>query len=121
MRSSIRISPPNSILFVSDPDGGKAPYPVRGALILSTQSCISFGCYPEQDGPTEVILGKAHEVAPGDLPAFDGRLETPARAIVVSTVERETVLEMNVPDTHARVRIWLNHPRWPDKVIIGVG
>jgi hypothetical protein len=120
MYSSTRISPPNSLLFVSDTDGGKAPYPVRDALILSSPSCISVACYPEQDGQTEVVLGKAHEVDPGDSPVFDSDLETPNRAVIVSTVERETVLEASVPTTRTHVRIWLNHPQWPDKVIIGL-
>jgi len=26
-----------------------------------------------------------------------------------------------VPEGHTRVRIWLSHPRWPDKVIVGLG
>ena len=121
MPSSTKISPPNSLLFVSDVDGGDAPYPERGPLILSTPSCISVACYPEQDGPTEVILGKIEEVDPGDRSAFDGDMETPNRSVVVSTVERETILELDVSDTRTHVRIWVSHPRWPDKVIIGVG
>jgi hypothetical protein len=121
MSCSNKIRPVNSLVFISDRDGGEAPYPVRGALILSTPSCISVGCYPEQDGPTEITLGKASELDPGTQPAFDGDLETPHHAVIVSTVERSTVLQSAVPDTRTRVRIWLSHPRWPDKVIIGLG
>ena len=121
MPSSTKISPPNSLLFISDIDGGDAPYPERGPLILSTPSCISVACYPEQDGPTEVTLGKMEAVDPGDRPAFDDDLETPGRAVRVSTVEGDTILEMKVPQTRTHVRIWVSHSRWPDKVIIGVG
>jgi hypothetical protein len=121
MYSSKNIRPVNSLLFVSDPAGGVVPEWIQGPLILSTSSCISVGCYPEQDGPTEVILGRAGEVDPGDHPAFDGNLETPGRSVVISTVEGETVLEARVPDTHTRTRIWLNDSRWPDKVIVGWG
>jgi hypothetical protein len=120
MFTSKSIRPVNSLLFVSDPTGGIVPEWVRGELILSTPSCISVGCYPEQDGPTEVILGTAQEVDPGGNPAFHGDLETPNRAVVVSTVERETVLEAKVPETRTHVRIWINHLRWPDKVIVGL-
>jgi hypothetical protein len=119
-QNSVKISPPNSLLFISDTDGGNAPYPERGPLILSTPSCISVGCYPEQDGPTQVILGKMQEVDPGDHPAFDGDLETPNRAVVVSTVERTTILQAKVHNTRTHVRIWVSHPRWPDKVTIGL-
>jgi hypothetical protein len=121
MSRSIKVSPPNSLVFVSDADGGKAPYPIRGSLILSTPSCISVGCYPEQDGQTEITLGKTQEVDPGHQPAFDGSLETPNRVVAVSTVEGNTILESNVPGIRTHVRTWVNHPRWPDKVIVGWG
>jgi hypothetical protein len=90
-------------------------------MILATSSCISFRCYPEQDGPTEVVLGMIGEVVPGGQPEFDGYLETPNHAVVISTVERETVLETKVPETRTRVSIWLSDLRWPDKVVIGLG
>lgn len=121
MSAVARVRPINSLLFLSDPNGGEPPVPVRGPMILSTASCISFRCYPEQDGPTEVVLGAARDVGPGRQPEFEGDLETPNRAVVVSTVEEETVLETKVPDARTHVRIWLNHPRWPDRVIIGLG
>ena len=73
------------------------------------------------DGETEVTLGTSDEVDPGDLPAFDAMLETPNRAVVVWTVEDETVLEAPVPTKQTRVRIWVNHPTEPDKIIVGLG
>jgi hypothetical protein len=121
MNSSRSIRPVNSLLFVSDPGGGVVPEWIQGPIVLSTPSCISVGCYPEQDGPTEVVLGKASEVGPGDRPAFDGHLETPGRCVVISTVEGETVLEASVPEMRTRIRIWLNDSRWPNKVIVGLG
>jgi hypothetical protein len=48
-------------------------------------------------------------------------LETPHRAVIVSTVERSTILQSKVTATRTRVRIWVSHPRWPDKVIVGLG
>ena len=119
MNPTIKVRPVNSLLFVSDPDGGNAPVPMRGKMILSTSSCISIRCYPEQDGPTEIVLGKIQEVDPHKLPAFDGDLDTPNRQIVVSTVERDTILDAEVPSSRTHVRIWLSHPRWPERVVIG--
>jgi hypothetical protein len=121
MRTTIKISPPNSLLFISDPAGGTVPEFVPGKLILSTTSCVSFGCYPEQDGMTEVTLGDAQQVDPGEPPAFDSDLDTPSHAIVVLTVERQTVLESKLRSARTRVRIWVNDLRWPNKVTIGLG
>lgn len=121
MYAQTRVAPPNSLLFISDPNGGIGPEFIRGRLILSTPSCISVGCRMFADGETLVLLGSATEVDPGDPPAFDGMLDTPNRAVVISTVERETVLAMPVPSSRTRVRIWVDHPTEPDKVIVGVG
>jgi hypothetical protein len=65
MQRSTRIAPPNSLVFISDPDGGQAPIPVRGARILSTPSCISVGCQCEIDGDTQIKIGGAAELDPG--------------------------------------------------------
>ena len=69
---------------------------------------------------TKVTLGPDRAVDTGRVAAFDGILETPNRAVVVSTVESEIVLELPVPNTRTRVRIWVNHPTEPDDVAIGL-
>jgi hypothetical protein len=38
----------------------------------------------------------------------------------VSTVLHEIMLRVPVPHPSTRVRIWVNHPREPDKMIIGL-
>lgn len=119
MTSSAKIAPPNSLLFISDPDGGEPPYPVRGAKILATGSCVSIACYPSIDGETSVTLGPSGEVDPGGAPAFDGLLETPNRSVVISTVDGQTILGEKVSDTTTRVRAWLNKASMPDQVIVG--
>lgn len=120
MHHSIRVAPSNSIVFVSDSSGGEPPVPVWGAMILSTPSCISVGCFPEVDGETEILLGPVLEVDPGDLPAFSGTLETPNHAVAVTTVEGHAILTIPVQRAKTGVRIWLSHPRWPERVTIGV-
>lgn len=118
MVKSVKIAPPNSLLFISDPNGGEAPDPVRGAPVLSTPSCISVACLMWQDGETEVSLGSDVKVDETRIAAFDGMLETPNRSVIVSTVEGDTVLEAHVPRTRTHVRVWVNRPREPDKVTI---
>jgi hypothetical protein len=120
MHQVTRVRPVNSLLFLSDPNGGQAPEPIHGAMIWSTPSCIAFVCYPEQDGPTEIVLGSAAEVDPGFQPSFAGSLQTPNHEAIVSTVDRQAILRANVPKAITQVKIWLNHSRWPDKVTIGL-
>lgn len=120
MRLRTRIAPPYSLLYVADPNGGEPPEPDE-APIWSTRSCIAIRCFTFSDGETDVSLGAADEVDPGSPPAFDATLLTPSREVVVSTAEYETILRMDVRNTKARVRVWVNHPTEPDVVIIGLG
>src|SRR5262245_10823291 len=120
MSTSAAIRPVNSLLFISDRDGGEMPEWVRDEVILSTSSCISIACYPEQDGPTTVTLGPLWEVERDEQPAVAGYLETADREVVVSTVDQQTVVEAKVPKIRTHVRIWVDHPRWPDEVTIGL-
>lgn len=117
--SSLKIAPPNSLLFISDADGGSPPIPILGAQILASDSCISIACFPWIDGETVVTLGPSGEVDPGSSPAFDGELETPSQTIVISTVDQKTILSDNVTGTRTRVRAWLNKPAMADQVIVG--
>lgn len=120
MQCSVRMALPNSMLFISGGDGGDPPEPIRGAMILSTPTCISVGCYPENDGNTEIILGPVSEVDPGDPPAFVGTLDMCHPEVVISTSEDEIILRKLVQNTRVGLQIWLSHPRWPEKVIIGL-
>jgi hypothetical protein len=121
MSTTISVQPVNSILFLSDESGGEPPVPVRGPMVLSTPTCVSFRCYPEQDGPTELVVGMLDDIgAPDSRPAFEGDLETPNRIAVVSTADWETVVQANVRNVRTHVRIWLSHPEWPKKVVIGL-
>jgi hypothetical protein len=117
--SSLKIAPANSLLFVSDVDGGRPPKPIRGSQIFATDSCLSIACYPWIDGETEVTLGPSSEVNPGTPPVFDGELDTPSRRIAISTVDEKIILSNDVAGTKTRVRAWVNKPSLPDQVVVG--
>lgn len=116
-----RVAPMNSLVFLSAPEGGEPPEPVRGAMVLATSSCISVGCYPEIDGPTEIVLGDVAEVDPGWPAEFTGDLSTSSRTVIVSDVMGDTLLRRDVPGDVTRITVWLSHPEWPEKVVIGLG
>ena len=96
MPGVVRIAPPYSLIFVSDVDGGASPECTGGKSLWATPSCIAVG-------------------------VFDGVLETPSKAVIISTAEHETVMNANVPTQSTRVRIWTNHPTEPDRIIVGLG
>jgi len=120
MRDYRIVRPVNSLIFISDPAGGQVPEWQPDSLILHTETCISVACYPEQDGPTKIVLGSSKEVDPGWEPALVCELKTPNGAVVVSSAAREKFLDMAVATKNVSVQIWLNDPRWPDQVTIGI-
>jgi hypothetical protein len=120
MPSSTRIGVPNGVIFVTDSRGGSIPDPVQGLLVQSTPSCIGVECMIDSEGDTEVVMGATREVDPGNRPAFDAPLETPNRAVVVSTVDGRIMLETAVSRSITRVRIWVNRQSEADKVVIGL-
>lgn len=120
--SSIKLAPPNSLVFIEDAGGGVVPTDFKpGSNILSTDTCIAVCCLAEMDGQTHVTIGPAQEIDPGEKPAFDVTLATPTRAVVVTTVELVKLLEASVPSIRTRIRIWTNRAKEPDDVIVGLG
>lgn len=120
MIKTTKLAPLNSIIVINDPSGGAVPKYVPDSPVMATESCIAVCCYPEQDGETEFTLGESTEVNPGRPPIFQGNLLTPSRKIVLETSELKPILEATTAQTTTLVRIWTNHRKWPDKVIIGI-
>ena len=118
---TLEFSPINSIVFVSDNLHTRPPVHQDSGLIHFNNESVSVGCYPEVSGSTIFTLGPAREVAPDFELAFDGMIETPSKKLIITTVLDEILLEADVTDLTTRVRVWLNHPKWPDKVVVGWG
>src|SRR5215470_12468223 len=120
MSISNRIAVPNAVILVSDIGGGTVPNLIRGGLVASTPSCIAVGCMSDCNGQTELTLGAANEVGSREDPVFEGELTTPNHEVAVRTVLDEIILQARVLHSRTKVRIWVNHPSEPDKVIIGL-
>jgi hypothetical protein len=120
MSTSITVAPSNSLVGISDAQKGAVPDSVPESGIAATESCILVACFPEVEGETEITLGPAPDVDPGASPAFDGKLATPSGTVKVFTVEWKPLLEAQVSTANTRVRIWKNHSRFPDEIIIGI-
>ncbi len=116
-----RIAPSNSIFFIAGGFRCNVPDISVGASISANADCICVGTLMCFDGETQVTFGHASQTARDGPPDFDGHLDTPARTIVVSTVEGEGLFVQIVASVHTRVRIWLNHPQEPDDIVIAVG
>jgi hypothetical protein len=116
---SVRVAVPNGVIFITDSRGGTPPVPVRGAMVLSTPSCVAVGCMIDCEGLTDIRVTDG-EPQFSSLPLFQGSLETPSRAIVIWAVGGEKLLEVDVAREVTQLRIWVNHPTEPDEVVIGI-
>jgi hypothetical protein len=56
----------------------------------------------------------------GDPPTFEGKVGTPGRRLEISSVLGDSILMTSVLQSETVVRIWVNDPKEPDRVIVGV-
>jgi len=120
MTKSKRIAPPNSLILVSDFGGGEIPASMNQSLIAATDSCIAVGTRAEDDGESEISLGRADTIDVSYEPVFVGRIKTPSRRVAVRTVLGDVLLEMDSLTTETIVRIWVNDSTEPDQIAIGI-
>ena len=120
MTVSTKVAPPNSVLLIEDSSGGEVPVSMSRSLVAATASCIAIGCRPEDDGETEISLGRSQEMGGGEQLVFEGSLRTPSRRLAVRTVYGATLLDMTVQAAETTVRIWANDPSEPDRIGIGI-
>ena len=121
MIETAKIAPPNSQVVIVDPNG-KVDVPDwrEPAPFVATSSCVLFACYCEIDGETEITLGKASEVDPGNAPVFDGHLLTPSKTLAIETVEGDTIFQMPTSGMQTKLRIWSNAIKEPTKIVVGI-
>jgi hypothetical protein len=119
--NSARLPVLNSLIFVRDEQTPNIPEIDGHGAVWSTTSCVAVSCLPDCDDETEVTIGSAQEVTKNGTLLFDGRLATPSRTVVVETVLSKAILQIGVPASQTRIRIWTNGLRDTNEVIIGLG
>lgn len=117
---SALVSPPYSLVLLLDPTMGIVPQTMAGGLIAATDSCVAVGCKAVDDGGTKITLGPEDAVDPGYEPVFEGGIETPSRILEVQSIVGTTILRTEVQDPQTRVAIWVNDPKEPDEITVGI-
>lgn len=111
----------NGVIFISDIGGGQLPDRMTDDMIQYSSTCIFVRCMGAIDGEVELTLGPAQEVAAGEAPQFDGVVDTPNRRLMIYGPTAEPIVQADVPNSRTRIRVWRNHPVWPDKVVVSWG
>jgi len=123
MSRAVSIRPVNSIIFIHG--GGDFDVPAdkidrRRSLVAASDDCLIVCVHPEVDGPTELTIGRAVDVDPGRAPDFIGPLSTPKRRVIIDQVDGHFVHDQIVRSHAPTIRLWFSHPRWPERVLIGI-
>lgn len=123
MIKTITIQPSNSIIFVSG--GGDVEFPAdqidpERSLVAASPNGWIVCVLPVVDGETELSFGRSTEIDPGWSPGYVGSVTTPTGELIIDTVEQEVLVRHAVGAKTASLRIWFSHPRWPDRVLIGL-
>lgn len=123
MVRQVNIQPINSIILISG--GGVVDVPAdkinrKQALVAASQDCLIVCVNSDGAGTTEITIGKAREIDPGYVPSFVGTLETRTGRIIIDQVDDHIVHDQAVEGASVTITAWFSHPRWPDKVFIGI-
>lgn len=116
----IRLSPPNGILLVLDPDSGVLPEAMDNLPVVAAPSSVVVETLVEFDGETVVHLASPNEVpTDGSVKLrWCGDLETTGRVGVLNVLN-ETLLEMPASEK-ASVAVWTNREAEPDLIYVTV-
>jgi hypothetical protein len=117
----VKTAPPNSLILISDLDSDYIPRTMGNPLVSATNTCVAVGCLSEDDDPTELMLVSLEEVDRTDQPVYEGMLQTPLRHVIIYSVLGQSLLETPVQQELTKIKIWVNHVREPDKIMVGVG
>ena len=115
-----RVRPPGSFLVIAGDIHAPMPeFDDQEARLWSNEWCIGIGTLSEVDGETDLTVTDQ----PGEesIPlVFDGVIAAPERHITVSDAYLLESANVRITGKKARVRIWANHPREPDRIVIAV-
>lgn len=118
MSTIIKISPEYSSFYIAGNTSVDVPFDFQERLIPHTPDCISVPCLNRDDGNTTVTIGRFSDMAELEIPAFDGRLDTPDRVFVLFDAITPQFARIEVENVATRLRIWLNDLVEPTLVII---
>jgi hypothetical protein len=118
---SISLRVPNAVFFVTGLDAPEMPKIEREGTVWSTSSCVAIGCTPDVDGETRIAIGSPGQLSVTGKLVLDSHLPTPSRLVRFNIVPGKTILEQEVSGTTTRVRVWVNDPKEPNDITIGLG
>jgi hypothetical protein len=120
MKCETTITPPNSIILVMDFTAGRVPDSFERGLIAATETCVAVGTLSEQDGSTTIVLTDefSSDLISDEVLVYENSIRVPGSALSVVTSWNEPVLSVPVLADQVYIRVWVNHPSEPNRIVI---
>lgn len=115
------IAPLYNSVYVASRDLSDVPYNFDEVTIPSTPDCVSIPTQNWGDGETVFEVGEASEIALSTAPAFDGMLNTPDMKLLFFDANVDNFATIPLPTARTRIRVWIDHPREPEHVVVAWG
>jgi hypothetical protein len=121
MRDTALVKAPYSQVFLCDPSNRQIPV-LTERPFASNETCLTIGTWPEQEGATTLVLAidESDELLPGSHPDFSREFPTPSGRIGFEDVYQEQYLVAAHGGNRVRVKVWINHPTHPDRIVAAV-
>lgn len=113
---------PHGVVFFMDDNHPDVIVPSHDddGIADASSTCVSIFTMIDVEG--EVFVELANKITDSKkenlLHAFEGVIETPGRKVAMSTSDGDTLMEVDVPETSAKLSIWVDHPKWPVVVLV---
>lgn len=120
MSVDLLIKAAGSTIVIAGDDFAELPEPTPGERhVWANQWCVLVGTLIDADGPTHLVVSS--QAIETELPlVFDGLIEAPNGAVTVSDANLTKFDVVHIGGKMARVRVWTNHAREPDLVLVSI-
>lgn len=115
-----RVRPPGSFLVIAGDMHAPMPeFDDQEKRLWANEWCIGIGTLSDVDGETELLVTDQPHSEFIPL-VFDGVIEAPEKRVTVTDAYLLEAANVHVSSEKARIQIWANHPREPDRIVIAV-
>jgi len=118
MNETVRLSPPNSLIFIMDHASGVLPDDITVGLVAATPSCVAVGTLPEVDGETSITFTDSMDVIDASDLLFSGVISTPNHELSVCSASDERLLTISVLQPSTQIKVFANDRSEPDRIMI---
>lgn len=95
------------------------PEPLADQVVTSNNVCAVVKTQHYVDGSAFVTLIRNSEYTSSEL-VFDGEIQSPGKCVSINTAEDEGLLEAEVENTIANLKVWVDDIEHPENVVVFV-